>query len=148
LTEARQEDPVNPRVAVMLAQAQAAAGETEAALTTLESLPPEEQEKPEIKRVSGQLFFAAVPGVNDDPGQLATRLETTPEDSATRYALAARQVLQGQVDDAAENLLTIIQKDRQFGDDAGRRALLKLFDLLGEDPVVNRYRARLFNLLH
>jgi putative thioredoxin len=41
-----------------------------------------------------------------------------------------------------------MQKDRKFGDDAGRLALLRLFDMLGEHPAVNRYRARMFNLLH
>ena len=40
------------------------------------------------------------------------------------------------------------QKDRAFGDDAARVALLKLFDMLGDEPSVNRYRARMFNLLH
>ena len=35
-----------------------------------------------------------------------------------------------------------------FGDDAARVALLKLFDMLGGDPMVTRYRARMFNLLH
>jgi putative thioredoxin len=41
-----------------------------------------------------------------------------------------------------------MQKDRGFGDDAARTALLKLFDMLGDEPSVNRYRARMFNLLH
>jgi len=41
-----------------------------------------------------------------------------------------------------------LQKDRGFGDDGARKALLKVFDILGDDPAVTRYRARLFNLLH
>jgi putative thioredoxin len=47
-----------------------------------------------------------------------------------------------------ENFLTVMQKDRGFADDGARKALLHLFDLLGDDPMVARYRARMFNLLH
>ena len=69
-------------------------------------------------------------------------------DTEARYRLAAQQVMANDVEHAVDNLLIIMQKDRGFGDDAGRVALLKLFDMLGEDPAVSRYRARLFNLLH
>jgi putative thioredoxin len=41
-----------------------------------------------------------------------------------------------------------MQTDRSYADDGARKALLRLFDLLGDDPLVARYRARLFNLLH
>ena len=41
-----------------------------------------------------------------------------------------------------------MQHDRTYGDDAARIALLKLFDMLGDDPAVTPYRARMFNLLH
>ena len=47
-----------------------------------------------------------------------------------------------------DNLLLIMQKDRGFADDGARKALLKLFDMLGDDPAITRYRARMFNLLH
>ena len=30
----------------------------------------------------------------------------------------------------------------------GRRSLLKLFELLGDDPLVGQYRRRMANLLH
>jgi putative thioredoxin len=41
-----------------------------------------------------------------------------------------------------------MQRDRKFGDDAARLALLRLFDLLGDDPAIARYRARMFAQLH
>lgn len=49
---------------------------------------------------------------------------------------------------AMELLLQLMQKDRSFGDDAGRRGLLKVFELLGDDPRVNRYRSRMASLLY
>jgi putative thioredoxin len=56
---------------------------------------------------------------------------------------------QGDYDDAMECLLAIMRIDRGFEDDAGRKGLLELFDMLGgEHPSVQKYRRKLFTLLH
>ena len=48
-----------------------------------------------------------------------------------------------------EQLLELMRRDRQFGDDAARKTLLAVFALLGDDDErVKPYRRRLFNLLH
>jgi len=45
--------------------------------------------------------------------------------------------------------LYILQHDRKFGDNAGRKGLLAVFDLLGnEGDLVADYRRKLFNSLH
>ena len=50
---------------------------------------------------------------------------------------------------AAEAFLTLATRSRAYRDDAGRLALLRLFELLGgADPVVQDYRRRLAHLLH
>ena len=49
---------------------------------------------------------------------------------------------------AMDLLLELMKKDRSFGDDAGRRSLLRIFELLGDDPRVSRYRSRMANLLY
>ena len=45
-------------------------------------------------------------------------------------------------------LLQLMQKDRSYGDDAGRHGLLQVFELLGDDPLVSRYRGRMASLLY
>ena len=35
-----------------------------------------------------------------------------------------------------------------YGDDAGRNAMLKVFELLGDDPRVGQYRRRMASLLY
>ena len=48
-----------------------------------------------------------------------------------------------------ECLLEIMRIDRGYEDDAGRKGLLELFDMLGgEHPSVQKYRRKLFTLLH
>ncbi len=50
---------------------------------------------------------------------------------------------------ALEQLLEIIRRDRSFGDDAGRKTMLAIFDLLrNENELVSRYRRLLASTLH
>ena len=147
LKQAPLEDPGNPRILMAMAQIKVAAGDFEAAEQTLSSLPPDEQAKPEVRHLLGQVFFGRI-AAQESPDVSSARLAEATDDSAARYRQAAHQIGIGEIDAAAENLLGIMQKDRAFGDDAARTALLKLFDMLGDEPSVNRYRARMFNLLH
>jgi putative thioredoxin len=58
-------------------------------------------------------------------------------------------VLSGDYETAMEAFLTIIRQDRGFRDDAGRKALLSVFEMLGsEHELVSRYRRQLFTLMH
>ena len=148
LSQAREEDPGNPRLLMAMAQIQAASGDPEAAEQSLTALPADEQDKPEVQTLRAQLFFSRIASGGASPGETAQRVAEAPDDTEARYRLAAQQVTANEVENAVDNLLLIMQKDRKFGDDAGRLALLKLFKMLGEDPAVNRYRARMFNLLH
>lgn len=148
LAEARAGDPENPRILVAMAEAHAAAGDLDAATEALDALPMDEQDKPEIRQLRSRLFFDQV-AIQAGPAEaVAQRSAASPDDSEARYQLAAHQVVVNDIAGALDNLLLIMQKDRAFGDDAARIALLKLFDMLGDDPMVTRYRARMFNLLH
>ena len=148
LRQAKAADPTNPRVAMAIAQVQAAGGNPDGAEQTLAELPPDEQDNPEITRLRGQLFFDRVVASAGPPEMARQRLASSPDDSEARYQLAAHQVSANDVEGAVENLLQLMQRDRKFGDDAARLALLKLFDIRGDDPAITRYRARMFALLH
>ncbi len=148
LGRARAADPTNPRVATAIAQVQAASGDPDAAEQTLAELPPDEQQDPEIVRLRGQLFFNRVAASAGPPEMVRQRLASSPDDSEARYQMAAHQVTANDVEGAVDNLLQLMQRDRKFGDDAARLALLRLFDLLGDDPAITRHRARMFALLH
>jgi putative thioredoxin len=54
----------------------------------------------------------------------------------------------GRFEEALEQLFQLMQKDRKYGEDAARKGLLLVFDILGSNPLVSRYRSKLFNLLH
>ncbi len=148
LEQARDADPDNPRIPVAIAQARMLAGDWEGAREALDSLPPAEQDRPEVAQLRGQLHFASEAPPADELPALAARLEADENDSEARYRLAMGLVLQQRFDEAIEHLLTLMAKDRQYGDDAARKALLKLFDVLGDDERVASARRRLFNMMH
>jgi putative thioredoxin len=61
---------------------------------------------------------------------------------------ACEAALTGQFERALADLLAIVKKDRKFRDDAGRKAMLAVFDLLPPDsPLLASYRQQLSNLL-
>jgi len=148
LTEAREADPDNPRATLALAEAQAATGDTTAAEATLDSLPASERDKPEAAALRSRLSLegqlAGVPAADE----LEARLEADPDDYEALHQLALRNVVEQDYDAAVDLLLQLMKKDRGFGDDAGRRELLKVFELLGDDPRVGQYRRRMASLLY
>jgi putative thioredoxin len=148
LESARAEDPDNPRIVLAIARLRAATGDFDAAEQSLTALSQEEQDGDEARQLRGELYFMRITIGAEDPGRITARLEADPRDSAARFQLAALQMQHGEVESALENLLRLMQTDRKYGDDAARKALLQAFDLLGDDPAVTRYRARMFNLLH
>ena len=148
LNEARENDPDNLQVTVTLAQAQAATGDVAAAEATLDRLPADEQDKPEVAALRSHLFFEGQVANAPDGTELEARLAADPGDHEALHQLALRNVVKQEYETAMDLLLELMRKDRSFGDDAGRHGLLKVFELLGDDPRVNQYRRRMASLLY
>jgi len=64
------------------------------------------------------------------------------------YRQALQKVIDGDCDTAMEILLQLMKDDREFRSDAGRQGLLKVFELLGDDPRVGQCRRRMTSLLY
>jgi putative thioredoxin len=125
-----------------------AAGDTAAAEATLASLPASEREKPDVASLRSHLFFEGQLAEAPAAAELEARLAADPDDHEALHLLALRKVVGQDYDSAVELLLQLMKKDRGFGDDAARNTLLKVFELLGDDPRVNQYRRRMASLLH
>jgi putative thioredoxin len=148
LTQARQEDPDNPRVTLTLAQAQAAMGDVAAAEATLDGLPADEQAKPEVASLRSHLFFEGQLAGAPAAAELEARLAAAPDDPEALYQLALHHVVEQDYEPGMQLLLQLMQKNRGYGEDAARRALVRVFELLGDDPRVGRYRSRMASLLY
>jgi len=148
LQQAKLEDPGNTRIDITIAQAQMASGDSTAAQATLDALPADQQDDPDVKAMREQLHFAAEAEGLADPETLTQRLAANANDSEARYQLAIHKVLQPDYEGALDLLLALMRDDGGYNDGAARKTLLKIFDLLGDDPLTARYRRKMFTLLH
>ena len=149
LAEAAAMAPADAAVAADRARLLAERGEIEEARALLEGLPCDKRESPEVKAVLGSLRLAAEAAVAAPEEELRQRLEADADDSEARYLLGVRLAARGDYEPALEQFLELMRRDRTWGDDAGRKALLTVFEVLGnEGELVARYRKAMFNLLH
>jgi putative thioredoxin len=149
IDQARAEDPESARVALAEVQLTAARGEIEEARGQLERLPIELAHDAEVAALRGRLEFAAALAGAPAKAELEGRLAADPKDSEARYQLAAHRVVAGDFESALEQLLELVKRDRAYGDDAGRKGMVAVFDLLGgAGDLVARYRARMMTALY
>jgi putative thioredoxin len=144
LRKAQEADPDNNRVQFSLIGLYLDAGRLGEAETQLDALPWAVQEETDARKLRALLDFARTAEDAAPIAELEQQRDNRPGDSQTRYRLAARYVLADRLQEAMDELLFIIQNDRSFGDDAARKGLLAVFELLGEeDELVATYRRRL-----
>ena len=123
-------------------------GRYQDALALYDSLPANIQAEPEVEAIMPQLQLGSQLQSAQPRELLTQQLADNPDDLDARYQLSGYQVMSGEYEAAMENLLTIMRQDRTFQDDGARKRLLDIFKLLGDDPLVSRYRAKLSLLLY
>lgn len=149
LRSAAQADPDNPRVHVDSLRLAMEAGRVDAAQQVLTDMPRDLRDSAEVRRYAALLSFAARLDGAPDRAELERRVSDAADDLQAREWLAARLALDGDTEGALDQYLEILRRDRRYGDDAGRKGLLAVFEVLGNGgPLVNRYRSQMFTLLH
>ena len=145
--QVREMAPDNAEVIGGLVRALVAAGETTEAKEILDGLPEEFAKKPEISRARAALGVAsAAPAA--DTGAFEQRLVSNPDDHEARFELAAAKMAGGDRDSAADGLLEIVRRDREWNDGAARKRFLQLLEAQGlEDPWSSAQRRRLSAVL-
>ena len=138
--------PDNVEVIGGLARALIAAGEQDEAKALIDGLSEDLKKKPEIARASAALEVASAPKIDTAP--LEKRLAANPNDHEARFELAAARMAAGDRDAAADALLELIRREREWNDNAARKRFLQLLEAQGlEDPWSARQRRRLSALL-
>ena len=138
--------PDNAAAHAGLARAMVALGEADKAREHLDSLDPALAEAPEIKQARSAIELA---GEKVDEGELAAlREKAQGGDNDARYAYAEAAFAAGQRDAAADELLAMVEADREWNEGAARTKLLQIFEAVGlEDPWVVATRRRLSKIL-
>jgi putative thioredoxin len=149
LEQANRMDPNYRRVSIAYARYKATLGELADAERLLMELPLDEQLKPDVVSMLARIHFDRTAQESPTVATLQQTLQREPANSEALYQLASHRIMEGNYAEALELLLTLMQKDRQYGDDAGRKGILQVFEMLGnEGDLVKRYRSRMFNILH
>jgi putative thioredoxin len=149
LREAAAGDPDNHALLLDYARIAIKAGELEEAESALGSLPPDVRSEGDAAALQAEMEFARLTHDTPEPDTLEERIAANGDDCEARYQLAAHLVTRGEYEAAMDQYLEILQRERSFREDAARKGLLAVFNLLGnEGELVTRYRRRMFNLLH
>jgi putative thioredoxin len=113
----------------------------------LDSLHPLTLDDPRVAPLKARIEFAAGGAVDADI--LKARIEKDPADLDARLELARHHARIREFEPALQQLLEIVRRDRKFGDDAGRRTMVEIFNLLGTNhELVSKYRRMLASALY
>lgn len=148
LADASKLDPKNERIRIDAAEIMLDTGGIEEAQRLLTSLHPATVGETRVQNLLARLEFAANTG-DSDTAELETRIAADENDLSARLELAKILVNKQQYAAAMDQLLEIIARDRGFEDDAGRKTMLAIFNLLGgTGELVSEYRKKLARALN
>jgi putative thioredoxin len=149
LAKAALDDPDNFRIALDLAKLLVLKADYSRAESVLQSLPAEAREEPEISALLVHAGFLRVAQSAPEIDILERDIAAEPDKTVARYQLSAIRLLQNDYAGAMEQLLEIVRRDRAFREDAGRKGLIAIFNMLGsENEMVTTYRSLLTEVLH
>ncbi|HRQ63464.1 MAG TPA: thioredoxin [Xanthomonadaceae bacterium] len=139
--------PDRDELKLELALALLRSGAADEAETLLDTLPAKLSEDDRARRARSQLAFARVIGDAPPRADLERRINGNPADLDARHKLGVRMLLDGDTASGLEQFLEILQRDRGFGDDLGRRSLIDAFRIIEDEDLVGRFRRRMSSLL-
>ena len=141
--------PDNYQLHPQLAQLLIAEGEYAEAEEVLKQLPEDKQQSKDAAPLYVQIRFAHALNGSPDEASLSARLSEQSTDSEAQYLLGLRKAMKGEHAAALDMLLSLVCRDRQYGDEAARKAMVDIFTLLGgSGPLVKQYRSALYSALN
>ena len=149
LAQALELDPRHEPALIDAAAVLADLGRHEEAKAFLERLAPITQMDERVAALRARMDFADAAAHGLDAQALEQRLGQAPDDLETRWQLANLYAAQQDYAPALDHLLEIVRRDRAFRDDIGRRTMLQIFGVLGQqDERVSEYRRRLASAMY
>lgn len=143
-----QVDPENPAGIAGIAECMVALGEYQRASDLLAQVPENLLADAAVQAVAKKLSQYEEARRLGDPTALERELDANPDNHDARMKLAKILNAQGRRDEAADQLLTIMRKDRTFEDDGARKQLVEFLEGWGfKDPASVTARRKLSSIL-
>src|SRR5690606_28060124 len=117
-------DPRNEGAQVEKLEALMQLGRADDARALLAELGPLALDQPRVAAIKAELEFAT--GPKEDVASLERRIAADPNDLDARLALARHHAHARNYEPALQELIEIVRRDRQFGDDVGRRTMIEI----------------------
>lgn len=148
ITGAIIDDPKNPRLPVAMCKLLRHEQRYDEAINLLNSVPPEPGKNPDIILLKDQLSFLVIAAQINDIDSLIEHGNKSPNDLEAKIQLCSFYVANDRFREALQELEKIIEIDPQYKDKEARKAMLKIFNLLGEGhelitefrPLLNQYK--------
>jgi len=120
--------------------------DADAALAELDRVLPATAERTEADRLAARLRLGRENGAGD--AELRARLQMEPNDLEARLKLARLLAARQEYEAALAHLLEVVKRDRSYEDEAGRKSMLDIFQILGSaNPLTEKYRSELARVL-
>jgi putative thioredoxin len=142
------EEPDNVAALAGLARSHVAAGNLDAARSTLALIPKEKAGDPAVGAARAALELAEQAKSVGDVAPLEAKVAANPLDHQSRFDLALALNAGGNRRAAADHLIEIVKRDRKWNDDGARKQLLQFFEAWGaNDEITVEGRRKLSSLL-
>jgi putative thioredoxin len=143
-----QHQPENPAGIIGMSKVFLAAGEPDQAKAVLDTMPEGERKGEDYTSTLAALKLLAEAAELSEADELAAQLDKNPDDHQARFDLAVKYNAEGKRLEAAEELVTLMRRDRTWNEDGARKKLLELFEAWGpKDPATLKGRRLLSALL-
>lgn len=120
----------------------------EKARSLFDSLPEEALEEQDVSAVKASLELAEQSADLGDLSELQAKLEANPEDNQAQFDLAVALNGKNKREEAVDQLIAVIKRDREWNDDGARKQLLQFFESWGVmDPASVYGRRQLSSIL-
>jgi len=140
--EVLRDDPASVPALAGLARAQVATGALDLAKQTLERVPEAKRNDAAVTAARSALDVAEQAKSVGPVGELEQKVAANPLDHQARFDLAVALNAAGKRQEAADQLLEIVKRDRKWNDDGARKQLVQFFEAWGpaDEATVNGRR--------
>lgn len=148
LAEASKIDPRNEAVRLDAAEIMLDVDQIDEAARLLESLSANTRTEARAQQLLARLNFARSKASGEDEAALRARIAANPGDMDARLKLANLLIASARYAEGMDELLEMIHRDKTWNEEAARKTMLSVFNLLGGGALVSEYRRKLASALN
>jgi putative thioredoxin len=142
------QDPENIAALAALAKLHVDLGDLDNARRLLDMAPPAKANDPAILGARAAIELAEQAGSLGDVADLQRKVEADPQDHQARFDLAIALNARNRRQEAADQLLEIVRRDRNWNEDGARKQLVQFFEAWGPmDEMTLAGRRKLSSIL-